>query len=217
MTDFVEARKAMVDCQVRPSDVTSYAIIEAMLTVPREEFVPAPMQAVAYAEAEIPLAPGRVLLPTRTFAKMLEAARVGPDDLVLDVNPGTGYSTAVLAHLAGAVVAAEPDPAMAEKLQANVAAQELDNVMVAEPSACPGDAANGPYDVIFVNCGVEQVPDSLMAQLKDGGRLVAVFMSGQAGQCRLQIRTGDGVSERYMFDATANVPDGYHRDVAFAL
>ncbi|MFK7942438.1 MAG: protein-L-isoaspartate O-methyltransferase [Paracoccaceae bacterium] len=217
MTDFVEARKAMVDCQVRPSDVTSYAIIEAMLNVPRESFVPGPRQAVAYAEADIPLGDGRMLLAARTFAKMLEAATIRPDDLVLDVNPATGYSTAVLAHLAGAVVAAEPNGTMAARLQSNMSALELDNVLVAEPDTCPGDAANGPYDVIFVNSGVEEVPAALFDQLKDGGRLVAIFMNGPAGQCRLQIRTGDRISERYMFDATANVLDGYRKEVEFAL
>ena len=217
MTDFVQARTAMVDCQVRPSDVTSYAIIEAMLAVPREEFVPGPRQVVAYAEAEIPLGGGRVLMAPRTFAKMLEAARIGPDDLVLDVNPGSGYSTAVLARLAGAVVAAEPDADFAARLQANVTGQDLDNVVVAEPGGGPGDAANGPYDVIFVNSGVEEVPAELAGQLKDGGRLVAIFMEGQAGQCRLQIRTGDRVSERYMFDATAPVLDGYRKETEFAL
>jgi len=96
MTDFEAARQAMVDCQVRPSDVTRYAIIEAMLNVPRERFVPRARIDIAYAGCEIPLAPGRVLLEPRTFAKMLETAQIGPRDLVLDLAPGTGYSTAVL-------------------------------------------------------------------------------------------------------------------------
>ncbi|MEM1299537.1 MAG: protein-L-isoaspartate O-methyltransferase [Pseudomonadota bacterium] len=216
MMDYAEARKAMVDCQVRPSDVTSYAIIEAMLEVPREEFVPASRQAVAYAEADITLDGGREVAAPRTFAKMLEAASIGADDLVLDVNPGLGYSTAVLAKLAGAVVAAEPDVALAGKLQATVAEMDIDNVVVAEDEG-PGDPANGPYDVIFVNTGVEEIPAALTDQLKDGGRLVAIFMDGPSGQCRVQIRAGNELSSRYMFDATAKVLDGYHRAVEFSL
>ena len=156
-------------------------------------------------------------MAARLFAKMLESASIGPDDLVLDVCPATGYSTAVLSRLAGAVVAAEPDADLGAKLQANMTAMELDNVLVADPADGLGAAANGPYDVIMVNTGLEYVPEALSDQLKDGGRLVAVFMEGPSGQCRVQIRSGDQISERYMFDATANVLEGYHKDAEFAL
>ena len=113
MTDFAAARQAMVDCQVRPSDVTRYAIIEAMLWAPRELFVAKARRDVAYAGADIELAPGRVLLEPRTLAKMLESANIGANDLVLDLAPGTGYSTAVIARMAEAVIAIEPDPKLA--------------------------------------------------------------------------------------------------------
>ena len=91
MTDFAAARRAMVDCQVRPSDVTRYAIIEAMLAIPRERFVPKSRVEAAYAGCEIPLGGGRVLLEPRTLAKMLEVAQIGADDLVLDLARGTCY------------------------------------------------------------------------------------------------------------------------------
>ena len=110
MNDFTAERHAMVDCQVRPSDVTNYAIIDAMLSVPREMFVPKAQKAIAYSEAEIRLTDDRKLMPARTFSKMLEQTGVGPDDLVLDLASGCGYSSAVLAHLCGAVVAVESDP-----------------------------------------------------------------------------------------------------------
>lgn len=217
MTDYEQARKAMVDCQVRPSDVTEYAIIEAMLAVPRELFVPRSKAEVAYADCDISLDEGRVLMPARTFSKMLEAADIGADDLVLDVAPATGYSTAVLSRLAGAVVAAEPSEAMAERLQGNVSDLELDNVLVAAPSDPVGDPENGPYDVIFVNSGVEDLPHGLLDQLKDGGRLVAIFMSGAVGQCRVRIKTGDKLSDRYVFNATASVHEAFVRKEEFAL
>src|SRR6056297_2704105 len=105
MTDFATRRRMMVDTQVRPSDVTKFPIIEAMLTVPREEFVPNSLREAAYMGEHVDLGGGRVLLDPRILAKMLDALAVTPGDLVLDVGTATGYSAAVLAHLAEAVVA----------------------------------------------------------------------------------------------------------------
>ena len=140
MGDYQQARQAMVDCQVRPSDVTRYAIIQAMLDVPREQFVPRPLRDVAYAESEIALGGGRSMLSPRVFAKMLEAAQIGADDLVLDLAPGLGYSTAVLAQLAAAVVAVEPDEAMAKQASETLQRLEYDNVVVSA-----GDPAAGGF------------------------------------------------------------------------
>ena len=217
MTDFADARRAMVDCQVRPSDVTRYPIIEAMLWAPRELFVPRSRREIAYAETEIPLAPGRALMTARVFAKMLEAAGIGGGDLVLDVAPGTGYSTAVLARLAEAVVAVEPDAQLAASAQGLLDQLEVMNAAVAVGDATAGDPAHGPYDAILINGGVETLPQALIDQLKDGGRLVAVFMNGAAGQCRVITRAGNALSERYVFDATAPVLAGFERKAAFAF
>ena len=118
MIDYAAAREAMVDRQVRTADVTLYPIIDAMLAVPREDFVPLELRPVAYLGEHVPLAPGRVLLDPRVFAKLLDALNVGPRDLVLDVGCGLGYSTAVLARMAEAVVALEADPAMAAEAEA---------------------------------------------------------------------------------------------------
>ena len=215
MTDFAAARRAMVDCQVRPADVTRYAIIEAMLWAPRERFVPKSRRDVAYAEAEIPLGQGRMLLAPRTFAKMLEAARIGQSDLVLDLAPATGYSTAVIARMAEAVVAIEPEESFRSAAQATLDALEVMNAAVTGGKPAEGDPAHGPYDVIFVNGGVEQVPAALTDQLKDGGRLVAIFMEGAAGRCKVLTRAGGALSERAVFDATAPVFEGFTRTRAF--
>lgn len=215
MTDFAAARRAMVDCQVRPADVTRYAIIEALLWAPRERFVPKSRRDVAYAEAEIPLGQGRVLLAPRTFAKMLEAARIGEGDLVLDLAPATGYSTAVIARMAEAVVAIEPEESFRSAAQSTLDALEVMNAAVTGGKPAEGDPAHGPYDVIFVNGGVEQVPAALTDQLKDGGRLVAIFMEGAAGRCKVLTRAGSALSERAVFDATAPVFEGFTRTRAF--
>jgi protein-L-isoaspartate(D-aspartate) O-methyltransferase len=217
MIDFTAARQAMVDCQVRPSDVTRYAIIEAMLWAPRELFVPKTRRDVAYAGAEIELAPGRVMLEPRTFAKMLEAAAIGSDDLVLDLAPGTGYSTAVIARMAEAVIAIELDADLADRAQTLLGELEVDNAVVSQGDPAAGDAAHGPYDVIFIDGAVAALPESLVGQLKQGGRLVALFRQGGVGQCCVLSRAGAGMSRRYVFDADAPLLAGFEQVTEFAF
>ena len=143
MIDYAAAREAMVDRQVRPSDVTRYPIIEAMLAVPREDFVPEALRPVAYLGEHVPLAPGRVLLDPRVFAKLLDALAVGPRDLVLDVGCGLGYSTAVLARMAEAVVALESDPAMAAEAERLLGEHAVDNAVVQAGPLADGVPAHG--------------------------------------------------------------------------
>lgn len=217
MQEFQAARTAMVDRQVRPSDVTAYPIIEAMLWAPRERFVPKAKRAICYAGEHVEIAPGRMLLDPRVFAKMLDAARIGPDDLVLDLACGMGYSTAVLARLAGAVVGIDADADMVAHAVEVLAEIEVDNAVVQEGAPEAGDAAHGPYDVIFVNGGVETVPEALLAQLKDGGRLVAIHMQGEVGSCRVTVRAGETLTSRRAFDATAPVLPGFQAAPEFVF
>ena len=215
MSDFEAARTAMVDCQVRPADVTRYAIIEALLDIPRERFVPKSLRDVAYGECEIALAPGRAMMTPRTFAKMLEAASIGPNDLVLEIASGTGYGTAVIARLAEAVVAIEPEEALRSASMTTLEALGVDNAVVSDGNLAAGDPAHGPYDVIFVNGAVEADPDALVGQLKDGGRLVLIRVRDGLAQCRVMIRAGEAVSDRYVFDATAPVLDAFRQAPVF--
>lgn len=214
MVDYEAAREAMVDRQVRPADVTLYPIIEAMLTVPREKFVPQDMKPVAYLGEHVPLGGGRVLLDPRVFAKLLDALNVGPGDLVLDVGCGLGYSAAVLARMAEAVVAVETAP-MAAEAEALLAAVPVDNAVVVAGDLAAGDAGHGPYDVILVEGAIEVLPDALAAQLKPGGRIAAIFIDGARGQARLGLATGGGIAWRRIFDATAPVLPGFERTKAF--
>ncbi|MEM6972428.1 MAG: protein-L-isoaspartate O-methyltransferase [Pseudomonadota bacterium] len=215
MPGFENARRAMVDTQVRPSDVTRYPIIEAMLAVPRERFVPASRREIAYAETDVPLAPGRALLAPRTLAKMLEAATIDPADLVLDLAPATGYSTALIARMAEAVVAIEPDADLCATAQARLDELEVMNAAISPGAVEDGDPDHGPYDVILVNGAVEQVPAELTAQLKDGGRLVAIFLDGPVGRCRVVTRAGDALSDRRAFDVDAPLIEGFRKARAF--
>ena len=217
MTDFSARRVMMVDSQVRPSDVTKFPIIEAMLAIPREAFVPAAAREAAYMGENLPFAPGRVMLEPRTLAKMLDALDIQPTDVVLDLGSGLGYSTAVIARFADAVVAVEDSEAMAAAAQNVLAAQGVDNAAVIVGPLAAGAAKHGPYDVITVQGGVETVPEVLLAQLKDGGRIACVFMEGALGIVRIGFKSGGLVTWRFGFNAGAPVLPGFAAVRAFAL
>jgi protein-L-isoaspartate(D-aspartate) O-methyltransferase len=217
MTDFSARRVVMVDSQVRPSDVTKFPIIEAMLAIPREAYVPAATREAAYMGENLPFAPGRVLLEPRTLAKMLDALDIQPTDVVLDLGCGLGYSTAVIARFADAVVAVEDDEAMAIEAQNMLAAQGVDNAAVIAGPLAAGAAKHGPYDVITVQGGVEMVPEALLAQLKDGGRIACIFMEAALGVVRIGHKSGDTVTWRFGFNAGAPVLPGFAAGRVFAL
>ena len=170
MSDFATRRVLMVDTQVRPSDVTKFPIIEAMLAVPREVFVPSARREAAYVGENLDIAPGRVVLEPRTLAKLLDALDVQPGELVLDLGCGLGYSTAVIARLADAVVAVEEDEAMAAEAQRTLSAEGVDNAAVVVGPLAAGDARHAPFDVITIQGGVEVV-QGLAGLVSGQGRL----------------------------------------------
>jgi protein-L-isoaspartate(D-aspartate) O-methyltransferase len=217
MADFAARRTIMVDTQVRPSDVTKYPIIAAMLTVPREAFVPDGMREAAYVGENLDLGDGRVLLEPRTLAKMLDALNIQPDELVLDIGCGLGYSSAVLARLCEAVVAVEHGPELAADAQRLLGENGADNVAVIEAQLTEGAAKHGPYDVITIQGAVEQVPQALQDQLKDGGRMAAIFMENALGICRIGYKFGDRINWRFSFNASAPVLRGFERQRDFVL
>ncbi|TCP44073.1 protein-L-isoaspartate O-methyltransferase family protein [Rhodovulum marinum] len=215
MPDYDALREAMVDTQVRPSDVTKLPIIEALLAVPREEFVPAALRSAAYVGENLTLAPARTVLEPRTFAKMLEAIDLGPGDLVLDLGCGLGYSAAVMARMADAVVAVEEDAAMAREAQTLLGEQGADNVAVEQAPLAEGAAQHGPYDAIVVEGAVEQIPQAIADQLKEGGRIVALFMEGTLGVVRIGWKVEGTLSWRFLFNAGAPVLPGFARAPEF--
>lgn len=217
MTDFAERRRMMVDTQVRPSDVTKYPIIEAMLAVPRESFVPDAQREAAYADQNIDLGDGRVLLEPRTLSKILDALDIQNDELVLDVACGLGYSTAVAARVAQMVIGVEQDEDMGRDAQDQLAEAGADNAIVHVGALAEGAAEHGPYDVIMIQGGVEDVPPALFEQLRDGGRIAAVFMTGALGEVKIGHKTGSQVSWRFAFNAGAPVLPGFEKVREFAL
>lgn len=217
MADYAERRRTMVDTQVRPSDVTSFPVLDAMLTVPREAFVPDTRRDLAYAGAPVALTATRQLMEPRSIGKMLQALDLQPGDLVLEIAPGLGYTTALLAGLVDAVVAVEEDEALAADAEAALSAHEIDNAVILTAPLSAGSAKNGPYDVIVAFAGVEQMPQSLIDQLKDGGRMMAVFMQGPLGEVRLGRKVDGAMSWRAEFNATAPVLQGFAREPGFVF
>jgi protein-L-isoaspartate(D-aspartate) O-methyltransferase len=217
MPDFATRRRMMVDTQIRPSDVTKFPIIDAMLHVPRELFVPDAGREAAYMGENFDLGEGRVLLEPRTLAKMLDAVAVQPGEIVLDVACGTGYSAAVLAHMAEAVVAVEEDESLAGEAEASLSQIGADNVAVITGPLTEGAAKHGPYDVILLQGGVEQVPRTLTDQLAENGRIAALFQEGRLGVVRVGLKVDGQVSWRDVFNASAPVLPGFERKRTFAL
>jgi protein-L-isoaspartate(D-aspartate) O-methyltransferase len=217
MSDFASRRVMMVDTQVRPSDVTKFPIIDAMLSVPRELYVPDDRREAAYVGENLPLGGGRVMLEARTLAKLLDAMDLLPGEMVLDLGCGLGYSAAVIARLVGTVVAVEEDERLAAEAQRLVSDEGVDNALVLAGPLAAGAAKHAPYDAITVQGGVEVVPDAVLDQLKDGGRIGAIFMDGPLGTAKIGYKSGGLVTWRPVFNAAAPVLDGFRKARSFAL
>ncbi|QQA41574.1 protein-L-isoaspartate O-methyltransferase family protein [Pelagovum pacificum] len=217
MADYNARRIVMVDTQVRPSDVTKFPIIDAMLSVPRESYVPDDKREAAYVGENLSLGGGRVILDPRTFSKMLDALNIQPTDIVLDLGCGLGYSTAVIARLAEFVAGVEEDEDRVDEAQAKLSAEGVDNAAVLHGPLAEGAAKSGPYDVIICEGAVETVPQAVLDQLKDGGRIAAIFSEGALGTVRLGYNVDGRVTWRYMFNAAAPVLGGFEAAPAFAL
>jgi protein-L-isoaspartate(D-aspartate) O-methyltransferase len=219
MSGFSIARQKMVDGQVRPSDVTDIRIIDAMLAVPREAFVPPLQRAMAYLDIDLDVSAGlsakRYLIKPVVTAKMLQAAEIRDTDNVLVVGCATGYSAAIVAKLAAQVTATEADAALAGKAQDVLALVGCPNVTVRAAAAAEGDAANAPYDVIMLNGATEVTPVGLYRQLKDGGRLVGVFAMMQPQRATLVTHSHGDFGTRALFDAAVPVLPGLGRLPAF--
>ncbi|HTF01820.1 MAG TPA: protein-L-isoaspartate O-methyltransferase [Bradyrhizobium sp.] len=221
MTGFSTARQKMVDGQVRPSDVTDPRIIDAMLAVPREAFVPQNRQALAYLDIDLDVSEGtsakRFLIKPVVTAKMLQAADIKDTDNVLVVGCATGYTAAVVARLAGQVTATEADPTMVARAKEILGQLGIGNVPVRAADPSEGDAANAPYDVIVLNGATEVTPDRLYRQLKDGGRLVGVFATTQPQRAMIVTQSHADFGTRALFDAAVPVLPGLGRVPAFVF
>lgn len=217
MSDYKNRRTMMVDTQVRPSDVTKFPIIDAMLAVPREAFVPAHLREAAYVGENLDIGNGRILLEPRSFAKMLDLLDIQPDHIALDLGCGLGYSTAILARMCEFVVGVEDDDARAEEAQSILSAQGVDNAAVMCGTLQEGNAKSGPYQIIVVQGAVEALPGAISAQLADGGRIACLFAEAALGVVRIGHKLDGKITWRYGFNASAPVLPGFHNAATFSL
>ncbi len=217
MSQFAAQRLNMIDAQVRINDVTDPRICAAMGEVPRERFVPAAKRALAYADVPVEVSPGRFLLDPRTFSKLLALADVQPGDTVLDVGSATGYSAAVLARLGRTVIALEQDAELVRIAYDILPSLGAANAIVTQGALNQGLKAKAPYDVIFVNGAIGQTPEILLAQLAEGGRLVAVISDGAAGKAQVFLREHGRIGSRAGFDAAVPPLVGFPKSVGFVF
>ena len=217
MTEFATVRHNMVESQLRTNKVTNRRLIDAMDIVPRELFVPKPLAGVAYIDEDIMIAPGRYLMEPLVLARLLQAAEVSDQDVALDIACGTGYSSAVLGRLAGTVVGLEPDLNLAERASRILSETGGDNIIIVPGSVEEGYSRQGPYDVILLNGGVPFVPPPLMAQLAEGGRIVAVVrgVNEALGRATLWFKIHGEISHRVLFDASVPLLPGIEIETAF--
>ena len=217
MTDYKMRRQIMVDTQIRPSDVTKFPIIDAFLSVPREKFVPDGKREAAYIGENFQIGQSRVILEPRTLAKLLDALDVNNDELVLDIGTGLGYSSAVISLVAEVVIAVEDDSNLASEAEEILSEIGADNVVVEVNKLEEGAPEHGPYDVIIIQGGVEKIPGSILKQLKNGGRVGAIFIEEGLGTAKIGFKLNDKINWRYSFNAAAPVLPGFFKQKDFAL
>ncbi len=219
MIDFAAARRMMVDGQVRTADVTDLRLIAAMGELPRERFVSPNKADLSYLDLDLPAGEGtgsvRCLLKPMVLAKLIQLAEIADTDRVLDVGCATGYSSALVAQLAGSVVALEEAPGPARMAESNLA--QFPNAKVVVGPLLLGWPVAGPYDVILMQGATEIVPEALLSQLKDGGRLVCVFGPGPQRKAMLYRKADGEVSGRPMFDAAAPLLPGFKQAPTFVF
>lgn len=214
--DYNTARKAMVDCQVRPNDVTDHRLLAALETVPKEQFLPSEQRSQAYIEKEIAYAPGRILPTARDFAKLLEVLDIKQNDLVLDVACGTGYSTAILARLSEMVVAVESDEELVAKAEEILAGIDIGNAAVISGDVVKGAAKQGPFNVIFIGGVIEEAPAGLFDQLAENGRVGAFLSENGVTSGVVFIKSASGVSKTKRFTASGkSVLPGFEKAKEF--
>ena len=216
---FATARKTMVDCQLRPSKVTNQLVLDAFMTIPREEFVGKQQRVLAYVDEDLPLSGGRCLMEPMVLARLLQALEIRPDDNLLIVGAGCGYGTAVAAKLAGSVIAIETRSNLVEKAQDVLVSIGIDNAAIVKSRLIDGYPDEGPYDRILIEGGVETVPDSLLNQLTPKGRLAAIYrkLGHSAGVASLWTRSGNNFTRTPLFDARVPNLDEFNAKAEFSF
>jgi len=216
--DHAAARQNMVDCQILPNHVTSLAVVDGLMELPREQFVPPELAGVAYVDEALPLGDGRYLMEPMVAARLLQDADLKPDDVALCIGCATGYLPALLAKVVSTVVAVESDKGFAQRAGDTFSRLDIDNIAIVSGPLADGHAKQAPYEVIVFDGAVGEIPAAIIDQLAEGGRLVAVVVGDDGiGRGRLLSRFGGVVSGRDLFDAGTPMLPGFEREAAFSF
>ena len=213
--DFEIARRKLVDCQVRPNDVTDEAVINAFATVAREAFLPKAKQALAYSELELKTGEGRAIWSARDMSKLIQAMELKSSDLALVIAAGEGYSSALLQNIVDTVIALEADEAQAEEAGERLLGLGYDRIAFVSGDLSKGYPSEGPYDAILVNGLVEYVPEAWLKQLKPGGRLGVVVGTGTSGRARIYTATEQTVAYRSVFECVPPILPEFRAEPEF--
>lgn len=211
MADFATARKNMVDGQIHTAGIINQELLDVFRNVPRETFVPEALQNIAYNDEDIFLGAGRYLPKPIAHARMVQAAEPTKGDKVLDIGGATGYTAAVIAPLVAKVTALE-EPQFLEYAAQMWNYLQYDNILPVSGPLTAGHQGNGPYDIIYVNGAVAEIPIHLTEQLAHGGRLITIIKKPDAmiGQVTLvKNSVGSKFSSRVLFETGAEFLPGF--------
>jgi protein-L-isoaspartate(D-aspartate) O-methyltransferase len=215
--DFATARHNMVESQIKPNRVTDTLVMNALAELPRENFVPKALRGIAYVDEAIDIGDGRHLMEAWVLARLLQTAEVQADDVALVIGCGSGYEAAVMSYLASTVVALESEESLANQAGEVLSGLSIDTVAVINGGLARGYSRQSPYDVIFINGAVPEIPERLSSQLAEGGRLVAIVGEGAYGKGTLVTRYNDVITSREVFDAGTPSLPGFEQDSAFSF
>lgn len=190
-SDSDQARFNMIEQQIRPAEVLDQRVLKTIADTPREAFVPANYRELAFADLNVPLPNGQLMMKPIMEARLLQALNIQPDDSILEIGTGSGYFTALLARLGGTVQSIEIDAAMLAAAQEKLDAHGIHNISLIHGDAARGWEQDGPYDVIAITGSLPILPESFQQQLRIGGRMVAIVGQAPVMQVRLITRIDD--------------------------